>query len=134
MAKVIIFTGDELEFLMALDKAGCVLTDDGKFYCDLENEKVAMRSRLPVRIKGTYVSSEAGWKVTYRVVPAPKTALIGVIFAVLFVASLASFAAAGGSLTGNALFGILCGAVAVNYAVQYKSCEKRFARALGQEI
>jgi len=130
MAKEIIFSGDELEFLMALDRGGCVLTDDGKFYCDLENEKIAMRSRLPVRIKGEYESCENGWRIRYRVAPAPKTAMIALIFAVLFAASLVSFAAAGGSLTGSALFAILCGAMAVNYSVQYKSCEKRFRNLL----
>ena len=112
MAKEILFSGDELAFLMALDRGGCVLTDDGKFYCDLENEKIAMRSRLPVRIKGEYESCESGWRIRYRVLPAPRTAAIALLFAVLFAASLVSFAVAGGSLTGSALFGILCGAVA----------------------
>ena len=126
--KEFVFSGDELELLSAMDRSGCVLTDDGKFYCDLKDDDFSVsNSRLPARIKGSYEPVASGWKITYRVVPAPKTVLIAVIFGVLFCASILAFAMTGGSLTGSTLFGILCCAVAVNYAVQYKSCEKRFA-------
>ena len=125
--KAFVYSGDELELLSAMDRSGCVLTDDGKFYCDLKDDDFSVsNSRLPARIKGSYEPVASGWKIAYRVVPAPKTALIAAIFAVLFCASIAAFAVTGGSLTGSALFGILCCAVAVNYAVQYKGCEKRF--------
>ncbi len=132
MAQKIIFTGDELEFLMKMDQLGCVLTDHGKFYCDLENDKLAMQNRLPVRIRGEYAPCEAGWRITYRVMPAPRTWLIGGIFLLLFAASLLSFLAADGSITGSALFGILCAALVVNYVTQYKACAKRFENAVGK--
>jgi len=122
-------SGGELEFLMIMDQAGCVLTDDGKFYCDLEKNG-APASRLPVRVKGTYAAENDSWKIRYRVIPAPRTMVIGVIFALLFVASLISFGVTGGSLTGSALFGILNAALIVNYMAQYKGCMKRFENVM----
>jgi len=130
MTKELFFSGDELELLVAMDASGCVLTDDGKFYCDLENEKLAMRSRLPVRVKGSYGSCENGWRITYRMQPAPRTILIGVLLAVLLVSNLLTIAAAEGSWTGSVLFGILIGALVVNYGAQYKSCVRRFENAM----
>ena len=129
MAQELMISGDELELLAAMDRSGCVLTDDGKFYCDLDKDGM-QTSRLPVRIQGTYVSAEAGWRITYRVVPTPRTMVIGMVFAFLFAASLISFAVTGGSLTGSALFGILNAALIVNYAAQYKGCMKRFENTM----
>lgn len=130
MAKELFFSGGELELLVAMDRTGCVLTDDGKFYCDLEKDGVPS-SRLPVRIRGTYAAENRGWKIRYQVVPEPRTSVIGIVFALLFAASLISFAVTGGSLTGSALFGILNAALIVNYAAQYKGCMKRFENMFG---
>ena len=130
MKKELRFSGDELGLLVALDRTGCVLTDDGKFYCDLENGKLAMRNRLPARIRGEYTPGEQGWILSYRVLPAPKTVLIGVIVAVLLTANLITRAASGESLTGSFFFAILLGALAVNYAAQYKECVKQFENQL----
>jgi len=130
MEKEILFTGDELEFLMKMDRIGCVLTDDGTFYCDLGTEKLPINSRLPARIKGSYQQEGAGWRITYHVVPGPRTILIGGIFLILFGTSLISFAAVGGSLMGSGLFGILCAALILNYATQYQDCAKRFENGM----
>ena len=125
MAKELIFSGDELALLVAMDRAGCVQTDDGKFYCDLENDKLPWGSRLPVRILGTYESMERGWKIALRIRPAPRTLLIGIIFAVLFLSSL--IAAPG---KGTVLFGILSAAMVVNFAAQKNGCLRRFENVL----
>ena len=58
MEKEVFFAGDELALLNALDRSGCVLTDDGKFYCDSENRRLQLNSRLPIRIRGTYARAE----------------------------------------------------------------------------
>lgn len=125
MVKEILFSGDELELLNALDRAGCVLTDDGKFYCNMEKDDLPFNSRLPVRIKGTYAAAEGGWKIAYSVGPAPRTLLIGVIFGVLFLSSLMA-----GMGTGMVLFAILTAAMAVNFLGQKNACQRRFENIL----
>lgn len=123
MAQEIMFSGDELELLNALDRSGCVLTDDGKFTCSLQNDK------LPMCLKGEYASVEKGWKLTYRIAPAPRMTVIGGIFALLFLVSLISFARTG-VFTGAVLFGILLVAMVVNYTGQKKDALKRFENSL----
>lgn len=126
MSKEVIFSGDELELLNALDRTGCVLTDDGKFYCNMENDKLRYNSRLPVRIKGTYAPVENGWKIAYTVIPAPRTIFIG-IFCLL---ALLSFVVSGASFTGAAFFAIFCGALVINFLAQKNSCLRRFENGL----
>ena len=126
MKKEILFAGDELELLNALDRTGCVLTDDGKFYCDSENRKLQLNSRLPIRIRGTYAAGDGGWKIVYSIAPAPRTLAIGVFC----VIALAAFLISGASYTGTAFFGILCGAMVINYLAQKKSCLRRFESTL----
>ena len=130
MAQEVIFRGDELELLMAMDKAGCVLTDDGKFYCDLENPALGYNSRLPVRIRGTYATGEDGWKIAFQAIPAPRTMVIGCVFVVFFLAMLIVFLGTGEGLTGLGFSLILCAAMVINYFAQYKGCVKRFANAM----
>lgn len=121
MSRKILFQGDELVLLMAMDTAGCVQTDAGRFYCDMEKDDLPFNSRLPVRIKGEYASVSDGWEITFRVVPAPRTLLIGAVFCVFFLSFLIS-----GNFSGGGLFGILFAALFVNFAGQHKSCVKRF--------
>lgn len=126
MAQEVIFSGDELELLNALDRSGCVLTDDGKFYCDLENDKLPFNSRLPVRIKGTYASGESGWKITYQILPAARTGIIGAVCLIMLIA----FAVSGQSLTGTGFFAIFCAAMVINFLGQKKACLRRFENML----
>lgn len=126
MEKEFIFSGDELELLNALDRTGCVLTDDGKFYCDSENRKLQLNSRLPIRIRGTYAPAEGGWKICYSLWPAPRTMAIGIVCLIV----LAAFLISGASYTGTAFFAILCGAMVINYLAQKKSCLRRFESTL----
>ena len=130
MAQKVIFRGDELELLMAMDKAGCVLTDDGKFYCDLENPELGYNSRLSVRVKGTYTTGENGWKIAFQAMPGPRTMVIGCIFTVFFLVMLVNFLTTGEGLTGLGFSLILCAAMVINYLAQYKGCVKRFANAM----
>ncbi len=122
MAQEIIFTGNELEFLMKMDQLGCVLTDDGKFYCDPEKNGLSYGSRVPVIIKGSYVPGDGGWKLTYWVVPAKKTIGIGILFLATLLCCLII-----GSYSSAGLFCILSIALVVNYVPQNKECLKRFA-------
>lgn len=130
--KEIVFSGDELELLNALDRSGCVLTDDGSFSCIMENDNLPFNSRLPVRIKGTYMAAEGGWKITYRMMPATKTIAIGLVCLIV----MAAFLVTGGSLTGAGFFAIFCGAIAVNFLGQKKACMRRFENKLihGREV
>ena len=127
MMRELIFSGDELELLVAMDAAGCVLTDNGKFYCDMDNEKLRYSSRLPARIRGEYAPCEGGWHIRFQVTPGPRTAAIGVIFGVLLASFLIS-----GSFSGAGLFVILSGAVVLNYLLQRSGCVKRFESCLSR--
>jgi len=126
MKQELFFSGDELELLNALDRSGCVLTDDGKFYCDMENDKLPFNSRLPVRIKGTYAAEEAGWKIVYSMMPAARTMVIGAVCLVMLLA----FAISGQSLTGAGFFAIFCAAMVINFLGQKKACMRRFENVL----
>ena len=126
MVREIAFAGDELELLNALDRAGCVLGDDSKFRCDMENDKLPFNSRLPVRITGAYIRQETGWKIGFRAVPATKTLMVGVFCLI----ALLGFALTGGSITGMALFAILLAALVINFLAQRKSCLQRFESIL----
>ena len=126
MKQELFFSGDELELLNALDRSGCVLTDDGKFYCDLENDKLPFNSRLPVRIKGTYTAGENGWKINYSIQPAGRTMAICAVCLIILLA----FAVSGKSMTGTGFFAIFCGAVAINFLGQKKACLRRFENML----
>ena len=122
MAREILFSGDALELLAALDASGCVLTEEARFFCNLEGETLPFNSRLPVRIKGDFAPGEEVYKIRFRVLPAPRIALLGGSF---LTAALGCLAA--GNLRGAALFGILAAALGVNFAAQRKSCLRRFA-------
>lgn len=126
MKQEIFFSGDELELLNALDRSGCVLTDDGKFYCILENDKLPFNSRLPVRINGTYEAAEGGWKIAYNILPAARTMAIGAVCLVVLLA----FAISGQSLTGAGFFAIFCAAMAINFLGQKTACMRRFENVL----
>ena len=118
------FSGDELEFLAAMDRTGCILTDDGKFICDPEKSGLSFGSRVPLSIKGTYAPVENGWKITFRAVPAKKTIWIAVMFLATLLCCLMV-----GSWNSAGLFGILCAALAGNYVPQNKEMLKRFEGA-----
>ena len=122
----VFFPGGELELLNALDRSGCVLTDNGKFYCDSENPRLQLNSRLPIRIRGTYAPAEGGWTIAYTLRPAPRTVAIGAFC----LAAMGAFVLTGGSYTGAGFFAILCAAVAVNYLAQKKDCQRRFESTL----
>lgn len=125
MAQEIIFPGDELMLLNALDRSGCVLTDDGKFYCDLENDNLPFNSRLPVRFRGTYAPADTGWRITYSILPANRSLVIGLVFVLMLVGSLA-FGAGGAAMP----FGILTVAMIVNFLGQKSACMRRFENKL----
>ena len=122
MTREIRFTGDELELLMAMDGAGCVLTDDGAFYCDADNIKLRYAGRLPARIRGTYTREGEEWVLRCSIVPAPRTTVIGAVCFLVFLCFLIT----GISLRGAILFGILSLAMAVNFLAQRSECMRRF--------
>ena len=126
MKREILFAGDELELLNALDRAGCVLGDNSKFHCDMENDKLPFNSRLPIRITGEYIRQETGWKIGFRAVPARKTLMVGLFCLV----ALICFALTGGSITAMALFAIILAALVINFLAQKKGCLQRFESVL----
>ena len=119
MQNEITFAGDELMLLSRMDAAGCVLTDDGKFYCDVEIGK------LPLRVTGTYAPVDDGWRIAYRMGLPPKMLAMGGVFAALFLFGIVTWAQTGVK-TSALLFGILTAALAVNFLSQKKGCAKRF--------
>jgi len=124
MAKELFFSGGELELLAAMDRTGCVLTDDGKFTWDPEKCGMAFGSRVPVKIRGTYAPADGVWKITYRVIPAKKTVLIGILYLAVLLCCLLV-----GSYRSTILFVILNVAMVVNYVPQNKETLKRFENA-----
>ena len=124
MAKELIFSGGELELLAAMDRTGCVLTDDGKFTWDPEKCGMGFGSRVPVKIRGTYAPADGDWKITYQVIPAKKTVLIGMLYLAVLLCCLLV-----GSYRSAILFVILNVAMVVNYVPQNKETLKRFENA-----
>lgn len=123
MEKELSFPGGELELLTAMDAAGCVLTEDGKYCYTMESGKI------PLRITGTYTVGDGSWKITCRVTPAPRITAIGGVFAALFLFGLFTFFQTG-VMTSALLFGVLTAALLVNYLSQKKNCLRRFENTL----
>ena len=127
MKKELRFPGGELELLTAMDAAGCVLTENGTYCYNMENGK------LPLRITGTYTVGDGSWTLTCRVMPTPRIAAIGAVFAALFLFGLVTFFRTG-VMTSALLFGVLTAALLINYLSQKKHCLRRFENTLLRKL
>lgn len=127
MEKELSFPGGEMEFLTAMDAAGCVLTEKETYYYNMETGKI------PLRITGTYRVGNGSWTLTCRVMPAPRIAAIGGVFAALFLFGVFSYIRTG-VMTSALLFGVLTAAVLINYLGQKKNCLRRFENTLLRKL